>query len=224
MDDLSRTAIETVEIALSDEPAAARRLAIGDRLMTFVGADMFVSYVCGDDGPFYDPVGVHLPDDLLDAYDDEYRRLDRLTPRLFAARRAVGVTADAADPFGAGFLRRRGMVHGINYFPNRPGPGSIDLRIWRDRRGGPFDEDAIRAVQAIGDLLDRTWYRPPPEAASLTPRERQIAALVAEGLADKEIASRLGIRVPTLRTHLAKAFAKTGAANRAALAVAVGTR
>jgi two-component system, NarL family, nitrate/nitrite response regulator NarL len=38
--------------------------------------------------------------------------------------------------------------------------------------------------------------------ARLTPRERGIAALIDEGLSNKEIAARLGIEVCTVKNHV----------------------
>jgi DNA-binding NarL/FixJ family response regulator len=38
--------------------------------------------------------------------------------------------------------------------------------------------------------------------AALSPRERQILALIDEGLANKEIAHRLGIELATVKNHV----------------------
>ena len=55
---------------------------------------------------------------------------------------------------------------------------------------------------------------------SLTPREREILALVARGLANAEIAELLVVSPLTVKTHLARVFAKLGARDRAQLVVA----
>jgi DNA-binding CsgD family transcriptional regulator len=55
-------------------------------------------------------------------------------------------------------------------------------------------------------------------AASLTGREREIAALVAEGLPNRQIAERLVVSERTVETHVRAALAKIGAANRTQLA------
>lgn len=54
----------------------------------------------------------------------------------------------------------------------------------------------------------------------LTPRENQIAALVSEGLSNKQIARRLGITLATVKDHLHRLLGKTQLPNRAALAAA----
>lgn len=53
--------------------------------------------------------------------------------------------------------------------------------------------------------------------ARLTPREREVVALVAAGHANKTIARALGASPWTVKNHLRAVFRKTGAANRTAL-------
>jgi DNA-binding NarL/FixJ family response regulator len=48
----------------------------------------------------------------------------------------------------------------------------------------------------------------------LTPRETDVLELVAEGLPNKAIASRLGISDQTVKFHVASICAKLGASNR----------
>jgi DNA-binding NarL/FixJ family response regulator len=49
----------------------------------------------------------------------------------------------------------------------------------------------------------------------LTVREAEVLALVAQGLSNSEIASRLYVSVTTVKTHINNLFAKTGARDRA---------
>lgn len=49
---------------------------------------------------------------------------------------------------------------------------------------------------------------------TLTPREREILEVLAEGLSDKEIAARLTVSIATVRTHVNAILAKTGARSR----------
>ncbi len=60
-------------------------------------------------------------------------------------------------------------------------------------------------------------------ATPLTNREREILALLADGLGNKQIAARLGISTNTVKTHLELLFEKLGVSSRAE-AVATGVR
>ncbi len=65
--------------------------------------------------------------------------------------------------------------------------------------------------------------RPPVEQvralAALTEREREVVALVGEGLTNTEIASRLVLSPATAKTHVSRAMTKVGARDRAQLVV-----
>jgi DNA-binding NarL/FixJ family response regulator len=61
--------------------------------------------------------------------------------------------------------------------------------------------------------------RPHPALETLTDREREIVALVAEGLSNDEIGDRLVISPATARTHVSRAMVKLGARDRAQLVV-----
>ncbi|SDM83693.1 helix-turn-helix domain-containing protein [Pedobacter antarcticus] len=55
------------------------------------------------------------------------------------------------------------------------------------------------------------------EAYRLSPREIEVAALIADGLKYKEVADRLFIQERTVTTHVQKMFLKTGARNKVEL-------
>jgi DNA-binding NarL/FixJ family response regulator len=59
--------------------------------------------------------------------------------------------------------------------------------------------------------------------AVLTNREREILALLADGLGNKQIAARLGISTSTVKTHIELLFEKLGVSSRAE-AVATGVK
>ncbi|QCB94613.1 response regulator [Cellulomonas shaoxiangyii] len=54
--------------------------------------------------------------------------------------------------------------------------------------------------------------------AGLTPRERDVALAVAEGLSNTEIAAQLHLGLATVKTHVGHLYAKLGAANRVQVA------
>jgi DNA-binding NarL/FixJ family response regulator len=57
---------------------------------------------------------------------------------------------------------------------------------------------------------------------SLTSRQLSVLALVAQGLADKQIADRLGIAYETVRTHVTAILRKLRVDNRAAAGAWLG--
>jgi len=56
--------------------------------------------------------------------------------------------------------------------------------------------------------------------AALSPRELEVAALLAEGLRNKDIAKRLTISLATVKDHVHHILDKTGLPGRAAVAIA----
>jgi DNA-binding NarL/FixJ family response regulator len=61
--------------------------------------------------------------------------------------------------------------------------------------------------------------RPPTALAELTSREREVMALVAEGLTNSEIGERLFMSPATARTHVSRILTKLGARDRTQLVV-----
>ena len=53
-----------------------------------------------------------------------------------------------------------------------------------------------------------------PERDALTPREREVLEMLAEGLSNKEIAWRMNISEHTVKFHLASVFAKLDVSTR----------
>jgi two-component system, NarL family, response regulator YdfI len=100
-------------------------------------------------------------------------------------------------------------------------------------------EEIIAALQAAATglialhpdafdyLLSRIRFEDRPELAFSDPilsaREIEILRMIAEGLGNKEIASKLRISDHTVKFHISSIFAKLGAANRAE-AVTLGIR
>ena len=72
-----------------------------------------------------------------------------------------------------------------------------------------LDADADAYLLAAPEMLDDE-----PLVEPLTPRELQVLALVADGLANKAIAAALGVSDETVKFHLGSVFGKLGASNR----------
>ena len=81
-----------------------------------------------------------------------------------------------------------------------------ELRVALDsiRAGRPYLSPAISQAVLQGYL--RTGEHPPDRAAldPLTPRQREILQLIAEGHSTRDIATRLGLSVKTVESHRAQ--------------------
>jgi DNA-binding NarL/FixJ family response regulator len=88
-------------------------------------------------------------------------------------------------------------------------------------KSGPPEElrDAIRAVAAGGDYLDPRLTAVLSRSNGkrrfhLSPREREILALLSKGLSGEEAAHQLHLSPETVRTHVRNAMNKLGASTR----------
>ncbi|MBU0492109.1 MAG: response regulator transcription factor [Chloroflexi bacterium] len=70
------------------------------------------------------------------------------------------------------------------------------------------------APEALQNLI-KAATQPSASGYGLTERERQVLALIVEGLSNPEIARRLVVSRPTIKTHVSHILTKLGAANRA---------
>ena len=83
-------------------------------------------------------------------------------------------------------------------------------RVRQTMEGGrPISRRVAAYMQDLDEAI--------PEASGierLTPREREVLALIARGYTYAEIASQLGMAVKTVETHISHIFEKLGAATR----------
>ena len=92
--------------------------------------------------------------------------------------------------------------------------GSAAMRVRVD--SGRLEE-VLCEIDPDGARYVLSRVRPAGPAAGLSPRERQIASLVAQGLPTKAIAAALSISVWTVCTHLRRIYARWGVGSRAAM-------
>jgi len=72
---------------------------------------------------------------------------------------------------------------------------------------------STRLVGSIDMVLGDKWSK------SLSPREREVALLVARGLTNKQVAGELGVTEGTVKIHVHNIFGKLGAKSRYSLVV-----
>jgi DNA-binding NarL/FixJ family response regulator len=98
----------------------------------------------------------------------------------------------------------------------RPELVDAGIEIVSESAVGPAHVDGVDAVVEA----QSTWLESgrddegAPPAESLTPREMDVLARLAEGLSNKAIADVLGISDQTVKFHVAAIIAKLGANNR----------
>ena len=74
-------------------------------------------------------------------------------------------------------------------------------------------------VEKLATLTRAKGSAETPELSALSARAREVLGLVAQGMADEEIAAKLGISRNTLRNHIAAIYAKLGIRRRSAVVV-----
>lgn len=82
---------------------------------------------------------------------------------------------------------------------------------------GGLLQEVLAEVDVEGTTYRLSRLRQRTRSLSLTPRELEIARLVAKGLPTKAIGSGLGISGWTVLTHLRRVFTRLGVSSRAAM-------
>ncbi|MEA3214267.1 MAG: hypothetical protein QOJ19_423 [Acidimicrobiia bacterium] len=93
------------------------------------------------------------------------------------------------------------------------GVGTEDERLWREGSRLTVDDAIALAFGAPGSARRRT-----ARDLGVSGRELEVAHLVAEGLSNKEIASRLHLSVRTVESHVRHLLTKANISNRTQLA------
>jgi DNA-binding NarL/FixJ family response regulator len=75
--------------------------------------------------------------------------------------------------------------------------------------------ETLRSVRAGEAAFDSRHPRRVPGRAALSPREREVLRMVAGGATNREVARELGVSDETIKTILARVFAKLGVRRRA---------
>jgi len=83
---------------------------------------------------------------------------------------------------------------------------------WSEGNGLSAEEAIAYAQRGRGERK-----RPSSGWESLTPAERDVVRLVSDGLANKDVATRLFISPRTVQTHLTHVYTKLGLASRVQL-------
>ena len=131
-----------------------------------------------------------------------------------ATRRILAIAPEARVVVLTSFAERQRVLDAIEagalgYVLKDAAPDEVLSAVRSAAAGGsPLDPRAARV------LLDARRNGPGPKGGQLTDREREVLRLVAEGLANKQIARRLGIAERTVKAHLTSVFQAIGVTDR----------
>ena len=137
--------------------------------------------------------------------------------RALARTRVLVLTTFEIDEYVFGALRA-----GASGFLLKGGEPSDLLAAVRIVAGG----ESLLAPSVTRRLISAYIARPEPVAApsaqldDLTPREREVLALVAQGMSNHEIAAALHLSPLTAKTHVSRILGKLGARDRVQLVIA----
>jgi pimeloyl-ACP methyl ester carboxylesterase/DNA-binding CsgD family transcriptional regulator len=131
--------------------------------------------------------------------------LTPVLPQVRAPTLVVHRDRDRAAPLSQG----RALAEGI--------PGAR-LTVLPGRSHLPFVGDADALSRAIRAFLGLRPSRR-PAAPTLTPRQREVAALIAEGLTNREIAARLVLTERSVESHVDRIRIRLGVRSRTQVAV-----
>ncbi len=133
-----------------------------------------------------------------------------LTRRLTIHHPAVQVVVVTAAVDGER-VRRALDAGAVGYLVKDAEPRALRDGVRAVARGeSPLDPRAVRAMLRV---------RPSARGEDLTAREREVLALLARGLANKQIARELQISDSTVKAHVGSIFGRIGVADRTSAAV-----
>jgi DNA-binding CsgD family transcriptional regulator len=187
--------------------------------------------------------GSHLPPAALvrevRGWQAELRGIDPVAPAAVAPlRRRVVSIADVSGVGGQGAdatvlrraYRRIGAINEAQLLIREDRRLVAGITLWRSLRADPWMKDKLRVLEALQPLIEAAYLaalRSPSPAdqqlpATLTPREREVARLLAAGAANAEIARALGISPNTAKSHARAVLTKLGLASRRDLVIRLG--
>jgi DNA-binding CsgD family transcriptional regulator len=176
--------------------------------------------------------------ELLDWYEGNARRLERVSALAACARCSGLLAAQAGDLDGAlaafeDALARHSQVDlPLDRARTLLALGATQRRAKRRREARTTLDEALATFERIGAALWaeraqaelRRISGRAPTAGALTPAEEKVAALVAEGKTNREVAAALYLSDRTVEGHLSHVFAKLGIRHRTEVARALAAR
>jgi DNA-binding NarL/FixJ family response regulator len=199
-----RLKVNCLRILLADEHALVRA---GIRALLSLHPDFEVVAEAGDGREALRLIGEEAPDVAI--VDASIPRLNGLETAERAAREhprtrvlLLSVLTDEDH------VRRALLAGAAGVLWKGAEPGELELAVRAVARGETWLSPAISRA-AVADL-PRDGESRRAHAHGLTPRQREILQLIAEGLSTKEMALHLQISVKTVETHRAQVMGRLG--------------
>lgn len=192
-----------ISVAIADDHKVVR-VGLEQLLQTFDDVEFVAAASGGEEAVRL--CAEHQPDVLL---------LDLSMPDLDGievTRRLRGVAPETRIVVFTSFSDRERIVQALDagavgYLLKDAEPEELHSAVRAAARGeAPITPRAAAAL--LADRRDR------PAEVPLTAREREVLGLVVEGLANKQIARRMGISEKTVKGHLTNLFQRIGVADR----------
>lgn len=200
-----------IRVVIADDQEMVR---MGFELILSAAPDIDVVASCGDGVEAVEAIRRERPDVAL--LDIRMPRLDGLevARQVVAVTRVVIVTTFGSDDYVDTAL----SVGAVGFLLKDCGPALLLAAVRAAAVG-----DALISPQLTVSLLQRRGSAGSrvPGLADLTPRELEVAKLVADGLTNAEIAAELVVALGTVKSHLANIQTRLGARNRVEIAAAL---
>lgn len=190
---------------------------------------------------FFDPVTLTIDKGTLGRYYSDYIEKDYTS---WATSQMEDIVVYRDSDFISDDARQRSVLYrewlqpmgivygcGINVFSHGIGFGTV--AFGRSRNAGDFTDDELEILSIVARHLSERFYQLHPTGVSyaaqpdqhqsfedtfnLTPREREICAMVCDGLLPAQIGAESTITVNTVNRHIANIYKKTGVDSRSAL-------
>jgi DNA-binding NarL/FixJ family response regulator len=211
----------TIRVLIADDEPLVRA---GVRAVLAAGGGVDVVAEAADGREAVELTSRHRPDVAL--LDIRMPRLDGIAAAAEIHRTAPGTGVLMLTTFGedAYILRALGQdgdggrAGGFLLKSGPPEELIAGVRAVADGAAYLSPRVAARVIAHLGAA------RPAPSdagrrVAALTPRERDVLALIGAGLSNRQIARRLGLTEGTVKTYVSAVLARLGVRNRAAAAV-----
>ncbi|MEN3535294.1 response regulator transcription factor [Microbispora sp. ZYX-F-249] len=209
--------MHVIRVVLADDEPVIRA---GVRAILAADPGIDVVAEAADGHELVDAVLAHRPDVAL--VDIRMPGLDGLAAAAEVRRTAPGTAVLIMTSFGEDAYVARALGDGAAGFLLKTGdPREFPLGVRAAAEGGAYLSPpvAARVIRGLaGDRLTRSAAAR-ERVAALTNREREVLALVGEGMSNAGIAARLHLAEGSVKTYVSTIMAKLGVPNRVRAAV-----